>query len=55
MAAPAAGRTDPGSGVTPPELLQEVRPEFTEEARRLGIAGDVVLEIVVRADGTSAT
>jgi TonB family protein len=42
----------PGSGVTPPELLKEVRPEFTEEARRQGISGDVVLEIVVRADGT---
>ncbi len=42
----------PGSGVTPPELLKEVRPEFTEEARRLGITGDVVLEIVVRADGS---
>ncbi len=42
----------PGSGVTPPELLKEVRPEFTEEARRQGITGDVVLEIVVRADGS---
>ena len=42
----------PGSGVTPPELLKEVRPEFTEEARRQGISGDVVLEIVVRADGS---
>lgn len=42
----------PGSGITPPDLLKEVRPEFTEEARRQGIEGDVVLEIVVRADGT---
>ncbi|HZB24929.1 MAG TPA: energy transducer TonB [Vicinamibacterales bacterium] len=42
----------PGSGVTPPSLLREVKPQYTEEARRRGIEGDVVLEIVVRADGS---
>jgi TonB family protein len=42
----------PGSGITPPTLLREVKPQYTEEARRLGVAGDVVLEIVVRADGS---
>jgi len=42
----------PGSGITPPGLLREVKPQYTEEARRLGIEGDVVLEIVVRADGS---
>jgi len=42
----------PGSGITPPTLLREVKPDYTEEARRRGIAGDVVLEIVVRRDGT---
>jgi periplasmic protein TonB len=42
----------PGSGIAPPGLLREVRPDYTEEARRRGIEGDVVLEIVVRADGT---
>ena len=42
----------PGSGITPPSILREVRPDYTEEARRRGIAGDVELEIVVRADGT---
>jgi TonB family protein len=42
----------PGSGITPPGLLREVRPDYTEEARRRGVEGDVVLEIVVRADGT---
>ena len=41
----------PGSGVQPPSLLREVKPAYTEEARRLGITGDVLLEIVVRADG----
>lgn len=42
----------PGSGVEPPRLLQEVKASYTEDARRQGIAGDVVLEIVVRRDGT---
>lgn len=42
----------PGSGIMAPGLLREVRPDYTEDARRRGIEGDVVLEIVVRADGT---
>lgn len=42
----------PGSGITPPGLLREVKPDYTEEARRRGIGGDVVLEIVVRSDGS---
>ena len=41
----------PGSGITPPSVLHEVKPDYTEEARRRGIVGDVVLEIVVRSDG----
>jgi periplasmic protein TonB len=42
----------PGSGITPPSLLKEVKPDYTEDARRRGISGDVELEIVVRSDGT---
>jgi TonB family protein len=42
----------PGSGVAPPELLHEVKPDYTDDARRRGVEGDVVLEIVVRHDGT---
>jgi len=42
----------PGAGITPPSIIREVRPDYTEEARRRGLAGDVDLEIVVRADGT---
>jgi TonB family protein len=42
----------PGSGVDPPRLLKEVRADYTDEARRANIAGEVVLEIVVRRDGT---
>jgi periplasmic protein TonB len=41
----------PGSGIAAPELIHEVRPDYTEEARRRSLAGDVVLEIVVRSDG----
>jgi periplasmic protein TonB len=41
----------PGSGITPPTVLREVRPDYTEDGRRRNIEGDVVLEIVVRRDG----
>ncbi|HEY7474594.1 MAG TPA: energy transducer TonB [Vicinamibacterales bacterium] len=41
-----------GSGVEPPQLLREVRPDYTEDARRRGVEGDVVLEIIVRRDGS---
>jgi TonB family protein len=42
----------PGSGVEPPRLLREVRADYTDEARRANIEGEVELEIVVRRDGT---
>lgn len=42
----------PGSGIDPPSLLREVKPLYTDQARRQGVEGDVVLEIVVRRDGT---
>jgi TonB family protein len=42
----------PGSGIEPPRLLREVRADYTEQARRSGVEGEVVLEIVVRRDGT---
>ena len=42
----------PGSGIEPPSLLKEVKPDYTEEARRRGVEGDVVMEIVVRSDGS---
>jgi TonB family protein len=41
----------PGAGITPPSILREVTPDYTDEGRRRAIQGDVVLEIVVRADG----
>lgn len=45
----------PGSGITPPRLLKEVKALYTEEARRRGITGDVLLEIVVTRDGSVDT
>lgn len=42
----------PGSGITPPQLLREVKADYTEDARRRSIEGEVVLEIVVRRDGS---
>jgi len=42
----------PGSGVMPPRLLREVKAAYTEDARRRNIEGEVVLEIVVRRDGS---
>jgi periplasmic protein TonB len=42
----------PGSGIQPPRLLREVKADYTEDARQRGIAGEVVLEIVVRRDGS---
>jgi protein TonB len=41
----------PGSGVEPPRLLREVKATYSEEARRANITGDVLMEVVVRADG----
>jgi periplasmic protein TonB len=42
----------PGSGIEPPRLLREVKADYTEEARQRGISGEVVMEIVVRRDGS---
>jgi TonB family protein len=42
----------PGSGIAPPRLLREVKADYTDEARRRGLQGEVVLEIVVRRDGS---
>jgi len=41
----------PGSGIEPPRLLREVKAQYTDEARKRGITGAVVLEIVITSDG----
>lgn len=42
----------PGSGVDPPRLLKEVRAQYSDQARRANLEGEVELEIVIRRDGT---
>src|SRR5690606_37035246 len=41
-----------GSGIELPSLLREVKPSYTDQGRRQGVEGAVVLEIGVRRDGT---
>ncbi len=41
-----------GSGVTTPVLLREVRPQYTSDAMRAKIQGTVLVECVVKSDGT---
>jgi TonB family protein len=42
----------PGNGVNLPKVLREVRPNYTSDAMRAKVQGVVVLECVVRPDGT---
>jgi protein TonB len=41
-----------GSGIEPPQLVHEVKADYTEDARQRHITGDVLLEIVVQRDGS---
>jgi TonB family protein len=41
----------PGAGIEPPRIVREVKADYTDDARRRGIEGEVVLEIVVTRDG----
>lgn len=42
----------PGNGVQLPRLLREVRPQYTSDAMRAKVQGAVLLECVVRPDGS---
>ncbi len=42
----------PGNGVTTPRVLREVRPNYTSDAMRAKVQGVVVLECIVKPDGT---
>jgi TonB family protein len=46
------GPFQPGAGISPPALVREVKPLYTEEGRKRAIEGAVVLEVVVRHDGS---
>lgn len=45
------GAYRPGSGVSAPELVSRVKPQYTTEAMRAKIQGKVWLEVVVMPDG----
>lgn len=42
----------PGAGIEPPTLLREVKPVYTDEARKRSLEGAVLLDVVVRRDGS---
>ena len=42
----------PGNGVTLPVLLREVKPQYTSDAMRAKVQGTVLLECIVRPDGS---
>ena len=42
----------PGNGVTLPRVLHEERPQYTSDAMRAKVQGTVLLECIVRPDGT---
>jgi TonB family protein len=41
-----------GPGVIPPTIISKVEPQYTDEARAAKYSGTVVLEAIVRTDGT---
>lgn len=42
----------PGGDITTPRLIREVKPDYSERAKNEKIQGDVMMECVVKADGT---
>ena len=49
---PGGGVYRPGNGVTLPRVLHEERPQYTSDAMRAKVQGTVLLECVVRPDGS---
>ena len=46
------GAYHPGAGIDLPQVIREVKPQYTAEAMRAKIQGIVLLEAVVQTDGT---
>jgi periplasmic protein TonB len=46
------GAYRPGNGVTLPRVVHEVKPQYTSDAMRAKVQGTVLLECVVRQDGS---
>ena len=49
---PASAQTAAAPEIRPVEILSKPSPQYTEEARHLGVQGEVVLSVVFQADGT---
>ena len=45
----------PGGNVTPPRLITQVKPKYTDAALAQKIQGTVVLQVVVKSDGRPGT
>ena len=53
VAAPAQGVVNgKDAGVIPPKLISEVKPQYTPEAMQAKIQGSVMMDAVIRTDGT---
>jgi TonB family protein len=48
----SANAVQMGAGMSPPTVLQRVEPKYTAEAARAGLSGTVVLQAVIKSDGT---
>jgi TonB family protein len=48
----SANAVQMGVGMSPPTVLQRVEPKYTAEAARAGLSGTVVLQAVIKSDGT---
>jgi TonB family protein len=46
------GAYKPGNGVLTPRLIHEVKPQYTAQAMRAKIQGEVLLECIVQTDGS---
>jgi protein TonB len=46
------GAYRPGNGVTLPRVVREVKPQYTSDAMRAKVQGTVLLECIVRPDGS---
>jgi len=49
---PSSRQTAAAPEIRPVEILSKPSPQYTEEAKRLGVQGEVVLSVVFQADGT---
>ncbi|MGQ0734211.1 MAG: energy transducer TonB [Acidobacteriota bacterium] len=49
---PATGAYRFGKGVTLPQVVREIRPQYPRDAMRAKLEGTVMLEGIVRTDGT---